>query len=160
CRWPALSFQTSVVATLNFATAAPPGVYRNSASRPRLPTRITLLTEPMDDDSTSAPRQLLEQLVAHRLHGAVGKLLDAVVAGRARAVDVLQVPLRERLAVVRLGDRVAARVIADRRIARLDRFVVLAALQVRRADVHLRVVGLIVLRERLDERLEPEDSEV
>src|SRR5436305_12832133 len=34
------------------ATAAPPGVYRNSASRPRLPTRITLLTLPMRGDLT------------------------------------------------------------------------------------------------------------
>src|SRR5262245_13037981 len=32
---------------LKLATAAPPGVYRTSASRPRLPTRITLFTLPM-----------------------------------------------------------------------------------------------------------------
>jgi hypothetical protein len=43
-----LSFQTSVVAMLIVETAAPPGVYRNSASRPRLPTRMTLFTLPID----------------------------------------------------------------------------------------------------------------
>src|SRR6185295_13824930 len=53
CRWPALSFHTSVVAMLNFATGAPPGVKRSSASRPRLPTRITLFTEPIESPSGS-----------------------------------------------------------------------------------------------------------
>src|SRR3954451_23061901 len=47
CFWPPLSFHTSVVARLSVATAAPPGVNRISASRPRLPTRITLLTLPI-----------------------------------------------------------------------------------------------------------------
>src|SRR6266850_5950407 len=46
CFWPALSVHASLVATVKFATACPPGVYRTSGSRPRLPTRMTLLTLP------------------------------------------------------------------------------------------------------------------
>src|SRR6267142_1618199 len=46
CFWPALSVQASLVATVKFATACPLGVYRTSGSRPRLPTRMTLLTLP------------------------------------------------------------------------------------------------------------------
>src|SRR5882762_2914487 len=46
CFWPALSVHASLVATVKFATACPLGVYRTSGSRPRLPTRMTLLTLP------------------------------------------------------------------------------------------------------------------
>src|SRR6266850_141058 len=46
CFRPALSVQASLVATVKFATACPLGVYRTSGSRPRLPTRMTLLTLP------------------------------------------------------------------------------------------------------------------
>ena len=42
-----LDVQFSVVAMLKLATDCPPGVYLTSASRPRLPTRITLFTLPM-----------------------------------------------------------------------------------------------------------------
>src|SRR6267143_6892443 len=46
CFWPDLSVHASFVATVKFATACPLGVYRTSGSRPRLPTRMTLLTLP------------------------------------------------------------------------------------------------------------------
>src|SRR3989441_7010534 len=47
CFWPDLSVHASFVATVKFATACPLGVYRTSGSRPRLPTRMTLLTPAM-----------------------------------------------------------------------------------------------------------------
>jgi len=45
--WPSRSVNRSVVAMLTVATGVPPDVKRISASRPRLPTRMTLLTLPI-----------------------------------------------------------------------------------------------------------------
>src|SRR5580765_2957596 len=45
--WPSLSVNRSVVARLTVATGVPPAVNRISASRPRLPTRMALLTLPI-----------------------------------------------------------------------------------------------------------------
>src|ERR1039457_4285148 len=47
CFCPALSFQTSLVATLRLHTGRLLGVYFSSGSAPRFPTRMTLLTLPM-----------------------------------------------------------------------------------------------------------------
>src|SRR4029453_13039528 len=44
CRLPSRSFQRRLVARLKLATGWPEGSERISGSRPRLPTRITLLT--------------------------------------------------------------------------------------------------------------------
>src|SRR6266850_1540190 len=44
CHWPSLSLNRSLVASENFATGLPCGVYLISGSLPRFPTRMTLFT--------------------------------------------------------------------------------------------------------------------
>src|SRR6266478_2120533 len=44
CHWPSLSLKRSLVASENFATGLPCGVYLISGSLPRFPTRMTLFT--------------------------------------------------------------------------------------------------------------------
>src|SRR5271154_337459 len=58
-RSPFLSLNVSSVATVKLVTALPPPVKRVSGSRPRRPTRITLLTDietlPVGEDFPEAP---------------------------------------------------------------------------------------------------------
>src|SRR6476620_998635 len=77
CHWvfslasPSLLVNFSVVAMLKLATAEPPAVKRITASLPRLPTRIALLTLPMFVRSSHPSRVALE-----KIDSGVESLLD------------------------------------------------------------------------------------
>src|SRR5262245_28858080 len=94
--------------------------------------------------------QTIETLLRERRDVRVLVVLDNRFARRACAGDIAEVAEGETLAIVGLGDRVATRIVADDRVARLDGLVVLALLQVRLADVELCVVCPIGSRECLD----------
>src|ERR1700681_4712838 len=86
--------------------------------------------------------------------------LRDIFEGFARPIELPEVLERKALLVIRLRDGVAVRVGPDRQVVRLDGLVVLAVLQVRIADGHLRVVGHIGSRKRADVRREPLDGQI
>src|SRR5262245_57868759 len=104
--------------------------------------------------------QAIETLLRERRDVRILVVLEDGFARRARAGDVAEVAECETLAIVGLGDRVAARIVANDRVARLDGLVVLSLLQVRLADVELCVVGPIRSRESLDVPVETVDGEI
>src|SRR5436190_14703165 len=99
----------------------------------------------MDDDSTPADRasagvrrnrvqrltaDLIEALLGETPGFAVRVVLDDRFPRGPRAVDVLQIGERQPFAEVRLGYRVAVRIGANRRIARVDGFLIFLVRQV------------------------------
>src|SRR5580765_7381140 len=137
---------------LSVATAAPPGVYRSSASRPRLPTRMTLFTLPIAAHCTSSACQirsrpnevrrrlrLLEALFREGRGGAVGVVLDDRLVRFFRAIGLFEITQRLALEVVRVGNVRARGVIANDLVERFDGLLVFPVVHERAADVELRV---------------------
>src|SRR3954470_18371683 len=122
---------------LSVATAAPPGVYRNSASRPRLPTRMTLFTLPIAGHCTSSSLLLRETR-----GGAVRIILHHRVPRFAGAVQLLQAFERDAFQIQRVGDIGARRIVPDHLVERVDGFVVLRVVLIRAANEVLGAVGL------------------
>ena len=159
CFWPSLPVQFSVVAMLKVATAAPLGVSRSSASRPRLPTRITLFTLPMMSMSSGERPAVASARGAGRYYCGRARLsassrclasrpasvsasgLDDELVGVARPVGLVQPFVAQAALVVGVADDVAARVGRDHAVEGVDGLGQLAALEVALADVVLRVVG-------------------
>src|SRR6476659_1489510 len=107
---PSRSVNRSVVARLTVATGVPPAVNRISASRPRLPTRIALLTLPMADHPTGTvnqrwsasldPAELLQHLCGLQGCRAVRIFLSHQLVVGNRVLAALELLVRNALLVV------------------------------------------------------------
>src|SRR5439155_25873086 len=85
---------------------------------------------------------------------------DRVFQRLARPIALSEALQRYPFLVVRLGQCVSVRVIANRHVVRFDGFLVLAVLEVRIADPNLRVVCHVGLGEAPDVRLEPLNRQI
>src|SRR5438309_4293051 len=100
------------------------------------------------------PIQLLKHLAREHCLVPVRIGRGDVLERSPRGLDLFEVPEGKTFLVVRLGNRISLRVVANGKVVRLDRLVVPARQKVRVADADLAIGGLLGLGEILDERSE------